>query len=155
MMLRKKRNNENQLKDKVAMKLAKLLLKIQVKFSKFMSKSVNKVSAKRLKIWLIVFCLLGGGFSIYLITGSIFQSKISEFKIEAINVPKVSNHESNLRSEQFVDEDFYKAIESFDQFMDSLRQTKLGLKIYDSISKVRPGLLDSIKLLKQNYKSQN
>jgi len=76
MLLRKKKVDENLLKDKVAAKVAKLLLKIQVKFSEFMSACVSKVSPKRLRLLLFFFCVLGGGFSIYLITSSIFQDEI-------------------------------------------------------------------------------
>ena len=155
MLLRKKKVDENLLKDKVAAKVAKLLLKIQVKFSEFMSACVSKVSPKRLRLLLVVFCLLGGGFSTYLITGSIFQDKIGGFKIENINVPKVYDGGNNLRSEQVVDEEIYKAIERFDEYMDSLRGSQMGLEIRDSILKLRPGLLDSLELLKQIYKSQN
>ena len=155
MLLRKKKVDENLLKDKVAARVAKLLLKIQVKFSELMSACVSKVSPKRLRLLLVVFCLLGGGFSIYLITGSIFKDEIGGFKIENINVPKVYDGGNNLRSEQVVDEEIYKAIERFDEYMDSLRGSQMGLEIRDSILKLRPGLLDSLELLKQIYKSQN
>lgn len=120
-----------------------------------MSARVNKVSAKRLRLLLVVFCLLGGGFSIYLITGSIFRDKVSAIKIEAINVPEIYDDGSSLRSEQVVDEEMYEAIRRFENNMDSLRETKLGLELRDSILKVRPGLMDSIMLLKLIYKSQN
>ena len=155
MLLRKMKVDENLLKDKVAARVAKLLLKIQVKFSEFMSACVSKVSPKRLRLLLVVFCLLGGGFSIYLITSSIFQDEIGGFKIEKINVPKVYDGGNNLRSEQVVDEEIYKAIERFEWFMDSLRGSQMGLELRDSILKLRPGLMDSLELLKQIYKSQN
>lgn len=155
MLLRKKRADENLLKDKVASKLAQLLLKTQVKFSKFMSACVNKVSTKGLRRLLFVFCLLGGGCSIYLITGSIFKDKTGAFKIEKINVPKVYDGGKNLRGEQVVDEEIYKAIEKFERYMDSLGENAMGLQLRDSILKLRPGLMDSFELLKKIYKSQN
>ena len=120
-----------------------------------MSACVSKVSPKRLRLLLFFFCVLGGGFSIYLITSSFFQDEIGGFKIEKINVPKVYDGGNNLRSEQVVDEEIYKAIERFDEYMDSLRGSQMGLEIRDSILKLRPGLLDSLELLKQIYKSQN
>ena len=155
MLSRKKKVDENLLKDKVAARVAKFLLNIQVIFSELMSACVSKVSPKRLRLLLVVFCLLGGGFSIYLITGSIFSHEFPSLKIEKINVPKVDDGGKSLRSEQVVDEEIYKAIERFDEYMDSLRGSQMGLELRDSILKLRPGLMDSLELLKQIYKSQN
>ena len=142
-MLFRNKINEGSLKDEVAIKVAKFLLKIQDKFSKVMSSSTKNISVKNLKIWLIVFCLLGGGSSIYLIAEAIFRDGQPALKIETINLPKYYDQDSNLQTARDVAPESYEALQSFRRYMDSLQQIKL-----DSILKIRPDLIDSLKILK-------
>jgi hypothetical protein len=45
----------------VARGIAKFLLRMQTKFSEFMNANTKNIPVKRLKIFLIAFCLFGGG----------------------------------------------------------------------------------------------
>jgi hypothetical protein len=49
----------------------------------------------------------------------------------------------------------YNKIIAFLKYMDSLAGSVSGRKIYDSIIHIRPGLLDSAKLLEKLYHNQN
>ena len=49
----------------------------------------------------------------------------------------------------------YKRVVAFQKYMDSLSGSASGKKVYDSIMKCRPGLLDSAKLLEKLYHNQN
>jgi hypothetical protein len=106
----------------------------------------------------ILFCLFGGGFSIYLIAASILKSdsKQPELKIEQVNVPRYFDKNGNelLQSDQYIDQETYQRIEEYERFMDSLGKTDSGLRLRDSILLTRPGLSDSIKMLKEIYQSQ-
>ena len=138
----KKRYNQNLLKDEVAMKVVNLLLKVQVKFSKVMSSFIKNFSVKKLKVLLVVFCLLGGGSSIYLIAEAIFKHEQPALNIEKINIPKYYDQGGDLLTGKYVEPDGYESLQSFRRYMDSLQEVK------DSIWKVGPESMDSLKLLK-------
>ena len=130
-MLFRKKINEGSLKDEVAIKVVNLLLKLQVKFSKVMSSLTKNFSVKRLKVWLAVFCLLSGGFSIYLIAEAIFKDKHPALKIEKIDVPQY--YDQDLQTGRTIEPESYEGLQSFRRYMDSLQQVKFR----DSILKIR------------------
>ena len=130
MMLRKK-INERVLKDKVAMKIVNLLLKVQVKFSKVMDGYTKNISVKKLKVLLVVFCLLGGGTSIYLIAEVVFKDEKPALNIEKINFPKY--YDQDLDTGRTIDPESYKDLQSFRRYLDSVQEVKLR----DSILKIR------------------
>jgi hypothetical protein len=119
MLFRKK--CKRSLKDEVAIKVVKFLLKVQVKFSKVMNEFTKKISVKNLKLLLVVFCLLGGGTSIYLIAAAIFKDEQPAVKIEEIKLP-IYDQDMQTGSNEF---------QNFQRYMDSLQQVKL-----DSIKNV-------------------
>ncbi len=160
-MLFKKKNKEvisQPIKEKAATGIAKFLLSVQTKFSDFMNTALNRLSIRRVKILLVVFCLFGGGYSFYLIAGAILNSNHQqpEMNVEKINVPKYYNKNGveEIHAYQYIDEATYQRIGEYEAFMDSLQKTESGRKVYDSILLVRPGLTDSIRMLKEIYKSQ-
>jgi hypothetical protein len=129
-MFFRKKFNENSLKNEVAIKVVNFLLKVQIKFSRVMNEFTKKISVKNLKILLVGFCLLGGGFSIYLIAEAIFEDGQPALKIEKINLPKYYDQDRDLQTTYPEDKNFRK-------YMDSLQQIKL----------------DSIKNVFKNYNS--
>ena len=131
MLFRKKRSNENLLKDEVARKVVNLLLKTQIKFSKVMSELTKNISVKRLKVLFVVFCLLGGGSSIYLIAEAIFKDEQPAFKIESIDITKY--YDQDLQSGRTIEPKSYEGLQSFRRYMDSVQQVKFR----DSILKIR------------------
>ena len=148
MLFKKRKSKENLLKDEVAMRLAKLLLKVQAKFSKVMGSFIKNFSVKKLKVLLVVFCLLGGGSSIYLIAEAIFKHEQPALKIEKINIPKYYDQGGDLLTGKYVEPDGYESLQSFRRYMDSLQEVK------DSIWKVGPESMDSLKLLKEIFNSK-
>ena len=138
MLFKRRKSNESLLKDEVAMKVVKLLLKVQVKFSKVMSSFTKNFSAKKLKVLLVVFCLLGGGSSIYLIAEAIFKDKMQPaLKIEKINFPKY--YDQDPETGRIINPDSYEALQSFRRHIDSIQQVRfdsvLKLKLADSLKK--------------------
>ncbi|MFT3981207.1 MAG: hypothetical protein QM687_12100 [Ferruginibacter sp.] len=160
MLFRKRKDmgNEQPLKEKAAKGIARFLLSIQSKFADVMNAGTKHIPLKKMKMLLVAFCLFSGGFSIYLVANAILKpdEKQPAFKVDQMNVPKYydRNGDEYLQLDQYVGKETFQRIESFEQYMDSLRLSEPGRKIHDSILIARPGLLDSIKMLKEIYHSQ-
>lgn len=160
-LYRKKRKTDNDaskitVSDKVAGRIAGAGIKMQQVFAKKMNTMFMNIEIKRLKVLLILFCICAGGYSIYLIAESIIgpDKKQNGFKIQQMDVPKHYDKtgDESLVPETYVDDETYKKIKQFRNYMDSLRQNKS--KEYDSILQARPGLMDSVQMLEEIYYSQ-
>ncbi len=148
MMFGKKKNitDDHKWTDKAATKIANAGIWLQTKFANTMNKNVSKIPARKLKTALIVFCLLGGGFSIYLISHAIFgaDKKQQPIEVKQMTSPKhfdKTGSEIN-EPENYISDEMYREIQEYKHDMDSLGQP------------IRPGLMDSIKILEQIYHSQ-
>lgn len=153
---RNKEQKENKLQDKVAGKIAGAGIKLQTKFADQMNKMFSGMNTNKLKTLVIIFCLGCGGYSIYLAANAIFSSdkKQSSFQVDQVEVPKHFDKAGDeiVQPENYVDEETYRRIQGFKQYMDSLRINKS--KLYDSIMIGRPGLMDSVLMLEEIYNSQ-
>lgn len=142
--------------DKVAGKIAGFGLATQNRFTTIMNKAFEKMNHKRLKIWLIVFCITCGGYSIYLLANAIVSPAANQqsIKIDPVKVPKHYDNTGDevLPSDNVVDEETFFKIQAFKKYMDSLKQA--GSKEYDSILMARPFLMDTVLMLEQIYYSQ-
>lgn len=142
------------LKDKVAQGVAKSILRIQSGFAKFMSQRTAKISSSGLKACLAIFFLSGSSFSIYIVVSAFTKRSSSKaIHIDRLSVPKYYNNESDERSLQITKQEF-EEVQLFKKYMDSLSQSNSGRHEYDSIIKVRPGLMDSVKELEKIYLNQ-
>ena len=159
-MLFKRRNksSERPSQDKAAKGIAKFLLSIQLSFTNVMNRITENMSSGNLKIVLILFCLFGGGFSIYLIGAAILKpdSGQTQINVDRVNIPKYFDKGGNegLNANAYVDQETFQRNLEYERFMDSLGKTSSGLRVRDSILLTRPGLADSIKMLKEIYQSQ-
>jgi hypothetical protein len=141
--------------DKVAGKIAGAGIKLQTAFGNRMNKLFENMSQRKLKTRLITFIFLAGGYSCYLtITAITKPSEQSNFKIDQMNIPKHFNKagDEKITPEAFVDEKTYTKIQGFKKYMDSLKNN--NNKQYDSIRLSRPGLIDSVQMLEEIYRSQ-
>ncbi len=133
-------------KDKAAGKIANVTIRLQTKFAHVMNKLVSTMPQKKLKIILIAFCLISGGFSIYLAANAIFGTtkKQPAIKVNPIHIPRHYDKTGSEINEpdNAIGDDLYREMQEYKHYMDSLGQT------------IRPGLLDSIKVLEQIYHSQ-
>lgn len=132
--------------DKAARKIGGVGIKAQQKFSVMMNKLFEGMPVKRLKLLLVVFCVLGGGYSIYLAVDAITDDgkRSTMIKVDPVNVPKhfEQKNEGVILPTQSVADDMYKEIQNYKRYMDSLGQP------------IRQSLLDSIKILEDIYQSQ-
>ena len=148
-----KEENTYLMNDKIATAIAVFLLSLQSRFALVIGTKTNALSMKVKWLWLLVFCLLFGGFSIYEIMGA-FRDRGKTIKPTQISVPKYYDRTEVLIQSQVSDRDI-KRICRFKKYMDSLRGAQEGKIVYDSILKARPGLMDSIQAVEQIYYSQS
>ena len=160
MWLIKKQNNKvetgNAVSDKVAGKIAKAGIAVQNKFAKGMDKIFAGMKTKRLKLYLIIFCISCGGYSIYLFTDAIVSADVKNkvLQIDKASIPKYFEDTGDdiMATDNSVDEETFNQIQQFKKYLDSLKQNKSYL--YDSIITARPFLMDTVLMLEQIYYSQ-
>ena len=109
----------------------------------FLNERVNRLSVSHKRLSLLLFGILMGVICI----GQIIQSlredgKETAITFEQITLPK-DIHQDNARNEKL------QRVLRIKQLLDSLEQTAA----YDSLMIARPGLVDSVNLLVQQYQS--
>ncbi|MBN8673349.1 MAG: hypothetical protein J0L56_04410 [Chitinophagales bacterium] len=153
---KKKAEAGNGVSDKVAGKIAKAGIAVQNKFAKGMDKLFAGMNTKRLKLYLIIFCICCGGYSIYLFTDAIVSpdAKSKALQIDKASIPKhfEDTGDDIMATDNTVDEETFHQIQQFKKYLDSLKQSKSYL--YDSIITARPFLMDTVLMLEQIYYSQ-
>ena len=156
MVLKKltRNNNDHLLKDRVANRIAGILLSIQFRFAVFMGLKTSTMSTKAKWLWLLVFCLVFGGFSIYALLGTFGQNQ-KAMKPSQLSVPKHYERIVPKVYEQPVTEKDIERINGFKKYVDSMRLSSNGKIWYDSILITRPGLIDSIRTIEEIYYSQS
>lgn len=140
----------------VGTKIGRGIMKVQTAFAKRMNAAAAGLPVKKLKRNLVIFCLVSGGFSIYLAMNGLFGSnhRSNAITIDQASVPKHFDKSGDeIRNPQnIIDEDLYQQVRMFRVYMDSLQKNnKPG---YDSIILLRPGLIDSIQTIEEIYLSQ-
>lgn len=152
---KRKKNEPQPGKDKLAKDIAGIIFKIQDVFANFMDNHTKKVSPHSLKIALIIFLLTGSSLSIYCVVNT-FTKKENVVKIDRLSVPQYydRNGDESIQRDFIITKREYEQMLAFKNYMDSLRQSKSGISIYDSIMLNRPGLIDSINQLEEIYKQQ-
>lgn len=140
--------------DKVANKIAAAFNRLQNGFAKRMNKSFDKMNTERLKTTVVLFSIVFGGMSLYLVINAVTRPAAPKLHVDQVNVPKHFNRAGDEETvgSGYVDEATFQNITAFKQYMDSLKTFKRPQ--YDSIIRARPHLMDSVALLEQVYNLQ-
>lgn len=144
-MFRRKKHKEpieNPLQDKVAGKIAGVFILMQTKFSNAMSKQFNGVPVKRMKLFLLCFCMISGGLSLYFLVNALVSKPKPSFKIDQVRMPQHFDRSGDEVMEGVMPEDIYQQIQEYRRYMDSLGEP------------IRPGLQDSMRILEEIYLQQ-
>lgn len=153
---KKKVESGNTVSDKVAGKIANAGIAVHNKFAKGMGKIFANMNTKRLKVYLIIFCICCGGYSIYLFTDAIVSPDANNkaIQIDKASIPKYFDNNGGdvISPDNSVDEETFNKIRQFKKYLDSLKQN--GSYLYDSIVTARPFLMDTVVMLEQIYYSQ-
>jgi hypothetical protein len=142
--------------DSIGMRLRKGVLKLQTAFAERMNAAAEKIPTRKLKRNLVFFCLLSGGFSLYLAMNGMLGSSTAKnsITIDQASVPKHFDKTGDVINEvqNIVDKGLYQQVKTFRSYVDSLQMN--DKTVYDSIMLSRPGLMDSIKAIEEIYLSQ-
>jgi hypothetical protein len=133
-------------KDRVAGRIARACTWLHLQFVRFMEQRFSRTSPRRLKRLLFLFCLASGGFSIYLAATAVFGPARSPAPLELrrFQVPRhvdQSGHEPPAPA-NLVPRELILELQAYRRYMDSTGQV------------IRPGLLDSMRLLEDIYHQQ-
>ena len=137
-------------------KLGMVVDKQQHKWADYLNGKTEKISKRSKLTWLLLFCFVFGGSSVFLIVRGL-DNKTAKIQIERMSFPAyVISYDTTI---DFVPlpvltGNGYRNIQRFKQLMDSLQLTATGKIKYDSICKARPGFMDSISFVEQIYQQQ-
>jgi hypothetical protein len=152
----RKQPGPNEFLDNVVVGIVTRCIGVQGKWAAFMQRKTNRLSLQARKICLLLFCLLSIGCSLYLIVGSVTGTSNKHLGVASIRVPlhATQNGDENTRSSLLITKKEVERIELFRRHMDSLGESAPGSKHRDSLLALRPGLMDSIRMIEQLYQLQ-
>lgn len=147
------KSEQNSVSERAAQTVVQAFSKIQNGFASVMNKAFEHMAPKKLKVGLVLFCILSGGFSIYLLVFPIMSplNRQKNIKVDQLNIPKHIKDagDNKMASDVYVDEATFRRIISFKRYMDSIKTNERAK--YDSIILGRPKLMDSVTVLEQLY----
>jgi len=132
--------------------------KAQQHFVNYLSKKTAYVSSTRLRNYLLIFCIVCSVGNVFLLiypfisynsTSTVITSQKIRFPIHPYPSGK-----QQVTQDSMITHHKYQKILKLEAHLDSLKNSAVNKKEYDSITKMYPGLQDSIILLKQLYHNQ-
>jgi hypothetical protein len=132
-------------------KVSEFVERRQRRAADYLNSKVAGCSKRQLKAGLFSFCLSFGSAAVYVIYNS-FSGDEATVRVQSIRVPESSMLPKQKDSiiKRPVPKSITK-IRAFDRYLDSLKQTREGKMIYDSIVRLRPGLPDSLEMTLELY----
>ncbi|MBF9252129.1 hypothetical protein I2I11_02375 [Pontibacter sp. 172403-2] len=146
----------NDAQDRIAKSIVNHCLQWQRKWADWMQDRTERLSGKGKIIALLLFCLLVGGYSIYLITISFTSKQNYSLSVTSIKKPQYAGRsgEERIAASSAISKEDYLKVYHFKEYMDSLARSPTGKAVYDSILISRPGLMDSVRFIENSYQSQ-
>lgn len=134
--------------------LSKGVDRLKRKSADYLGKKAAKISPGAQLGWLIFYVLSTGGFCLYLMAQTFSgEHELPSFIPEKKPWEVPASEGQSYNSDATLNEMERERIESFSNYMDSLRQISTG-HAYDSIVQARPGLMDSLAIVEKYYESQ-
>ena len=143
------------IRDRLAVMLAGLMVRVQTMFAGKMNRLFAKVSPSRMKRLLILFCAVTCLLSSYFIVKALKSGgTYNSIKVDQSKTPSYFDKtgEAQFDNGILIDEESFSRVQLFRKYMDSLKV--LDRLKFDSIQMQRPGLMDSITTLESLYYSQ-
>lgn len=129
----------------------------QKRIAAWMESKSNGLSLTGKKIVLICMLLTGGAYCFYLVI-SVFDhnKKPASYSVSRISIPEYTgqNGDNKISKHSAISKKEFERIHRFHLYLDSLAQSPSSRKLYDSIIRGRPGLLNSIIIIENIYQSQ-
>ena len=122
----------------------------------WMKKRTRNFSHRTWIIVLVFFILSGSTCSIYIATKAFLMNKGNSIMITPIKKPRrvMETGEEKITGPE-ISQAEYNRIKQFRIYMDSLVRSPSGKIHYDSITSLRPGLMDSVRLIENYYQQLN
>jgi hypothetical protein len=122
----------------------------------FMQRQTERLSVRGKQVIVISICVLSAVYCSHVIYQSFLSRRSSIFSVTPIHTPSLVTHtgEANAGS-TIMPEAQYRQISNFRKYIDSLNTSVYGKSIADSLLRLRPGLMDSIRQLEAIYNSQS
>lgn len=125
--------------------------RLQGGWANWMMKRTEKFSHRTWIVLLILFVLSTGTYSAYLAV-SAFTKGSNAITITPIKKLKQATETEDTPIEAVeISEAEYSRIKKFRVYMDSLARSPSGKVLYDSITRHRPGLMDSVQVIERYY----
>ncbi len=152
-LFKRKRKEDTQVtEDSIAKGAASIYLRLQTRWAKWMEKRTESFSRRNWTLLLILFVMLTGGYSTYLLVSSFTAKAGKAFTITPIRKPGHLTETGDAKADAVpVSETEYRRIHNFRMYMDSLARSPSGKATYDSITYRRPGLMDSLLYIDNYY----
>jgi hypothetical protein len=143
--------------EKTADRIVQNWIRVQAKWAGLLQHQSEKFSCRTKKYSLLLFCVVSVGSSLYVFMEGFHDSTPKNIPIAQINVPlhAVESGKENISSFLLITRGEFNRIEKFSRYIDSLGLSKEGRRLRDSILSYRPGLMDSIGIIKKIYQSQS
>lgn len=153
---KQKAKKQHVVQDQLLKSIVHTSVKWQSRWAVWMQQKTEKLSGKGKLMMLLIFVLLTGSYSIYLIGKSFSGNQTYSFSITPIKKPAYIQKNGNeaKHTNAAIGESEFERIHRFRQYMDSLVRSPTGKVLYDSIVAHRPGLMDSIQIIENMYQSQ-
>jgi hypothetical protein len=125
---------------------------LQGGWAKWMMKQTEKFSRRTWIVLLILFVLSTSTYSTYLAVSAFTKKESNSVTIMPIKKLKHATETGEPPIEAAkVSEAEYSRIKKFRVYMDSLARSLSGKMLYDSITRHRPGLMDSVRFIENYY----
>lgn len=149
---RKRKEDTQDMENSIAKGAASIYLCLQARWAKWMEKRTESFSRGNWTLLLILFVMLTGGYSTYLLVSSFTAKAEKAFTITLIRKPGHLTETGDAKADAVpVLETEYRRIHNFKMYMDSLARSPSGKATYDSITFRRPGLMDSVRYIDNYY----
>lgn len=143
---------QNEVQERIAKSIVHRIIFWQTKWAEWMQVKTECLSVKGKIMGLLLFCFIACAYSIYLAATSSSGKQVLPVTLNSIKQPNyIQQSGENTRAAAIVNQEEYKKIKRFRQYMDSLAPSPSGKILHDNILIQHPGILDSIMLLENMY----
>jgi hypothetical protein len=128
---------------------------VQDKWAKKMSSLTARFSTRTLTFLLVLFVMLMGGLCIGFISGCFSKSTFKRINIIPVSKPAAVTSKSIVINFDWkpITKSEFRRIAQFRMYLDSLARSPTGKVTYDSLYRYRKGLIDSLVIIENYYKS--
>ena len=143
--------------ERTAGRIVQNCIRVQAEWASFLQHHSEKFSCRTKKYSLLLFCVVSVESSLYVFMEGFRGSTPKIIPVAQIDVPlhAVESGKENISSFLLITRGEFNRIEKFSRYIDSLGLSKEGRRLRDSILSYRPGLMDSIGIIKKIYQSQS